>query len=120
MTYSHSSVAFTQKLLKLRIPQVAQTTVLKMCITFIKSEKISIPNHKNSRISIKSQKKEVAPLFISKIFYKLIFFNFELFFFINRISLKDLLSTFPKLFIYFAAMDSDRYTSCLERKEFVS
>lgn len=54
-------IAFVWKLLKPRIPQVEQITVVKMCIILIKSE-ISIPYHKNTRTSIKSRKMQLLIL----------------------------------------------------------
>lgn len=112
------SVAFMWKLLKLGIPEVAQTTVVKMCIILIKSEKISIPYHKNTRTSIKSRKMQFLILSPKSLKNYLVIY-FKWFFFTNRISLKDTISVFPNLFIYFAASDSDRYPSCLEGKQFV-
>lgn len=63
------SIAFVWKLLKLRIPGVVQTTVVKICITLVKSE-IFIPYHKNHQDFYKKQK-NATPHFISKIFSKL-------------------------------------------------
>lgn len=95
------SIVFIWKLLKLRILRVAQTTVVKMCITLIKSE-ISISYHKTTRSSIKSRNTQLLIL-SPKSLKNYLFFYFKWLFFTNKISLKDTLSVFPNLFIYFAA-----------------
>lgn len=77
-------IVFVWKLLKPRIPQVEQITVVKMCIILIKSE-TSIPYHKNTRTSIKSRKMQLL-ISSPKSLKNYLFFYFKWCFFTNRIS----------------------------------